>query len=103
MPDAWQILRDGGVPIVGPTTGARPSLAALASSVRTSLAGARGRDAEALAAWLLAWRAHWPSSFAATFAEDLAAIVEWATAHATDPNRYLKLRRIAIETLATVL
>ncbi|HEY1818036.1 MAG TPA: hypothetical protein VGG74_37090 [Kofleriaceae bacterium] len=103
MVDAWQILRDAGVPIVGPITGIRPAREDVVASTRVAVADATGRDADALAAWVLAWHAHWPRSFAASFPDDGDAIAGWATSCVTDANRYLKLRRIAIENLATIL
>jgi hypothetical protein len=62
-----------------------------------------GREAEALAAWLFAWQHHWPQSFAATLGDAAARIVDWAARHTVDANRYLKLRRIALENLARLL
>lgn len=104
MADPWQILRDAGLPIAAATTGGRPTTATLAASARAAMSsGATGREVEALAAWLFAWRDHWPSTFAGSFGTDVAAVVGWAAAHAVDDGRYRKLRRIAIENLATIL
>ncbi|MEO6775643.1 MAG: hypothetical protein ABI467_21965 [Kofleriaceae bacterium] len=104
MGDAWQMLRAGGVPIVLERSALVPSPAALATSARAAIAaGAAGREGEALAAWLFAWHHHWPSSFAEQFVDDRDAILAWASAAALDDNRYLKLRRIAIENLSTIL
>ncbi len=61
---------------------------------------AAGRDAEALAAFILAWRGHWPSSFAGVLGDDE---ISWAEQHRADAGRYLKLRRIAIANLAHIL
>jgi hypothetical protein len=61
------------------------------------------REAEALGAFLLAWRQAWPSSFAATFGAAGASIEAWARRQLTDDDRYLKLRRIAISNLSTLL
>jgi hypothetical protein len=46
---------------------------------------------------------HWPASFEAEHGGDAQAVVGWAARNATDDNRYLKLRRIALENLALVL
>lgn len=104
MADAWQILCDGGLPLAAPRSGATPGEDEIASAVRDAIARQpAGRDAEALAAFVYAWRQHWPRSFADALGADAEAVLEWAQAHAGDDNRYLKLRRIALERLANVL
>lgn len=101
MADAWQILRDAGLPLAMERTTRRVDVTELGAAVRTAIDGAPGgRDAEALAAFVLAWSQHWPTSFAAVCSPD---VVTWADAHRADENRYLKLRRIALANLATVL
>ena len=100
----WQILRDGGLPLFLPKTGARRSADELAIAVRAAIARSpSGREADALCAFVLAWRHHWPSSFAQALGADATSVVEWASRNVGDANRYLKLRRIAIENLSTVL
>ena len=102
MSDAWQILRDAGLPMAGVRHAPPPDAALIAAAVREAIStGATGRDAEALAAFVLAWRGHWPSSFAAALGE--GEVVTWAEQHRDDPGRFLKLRRIAIANLATIL
>jgi hypothetical protein len=64
---------------------------------------ASGQDPEALAAWIFAWQHHWLQSFAAKLGDAAASITEWAARHTFDANRYLKLRRIALENLARLL
>lgn len=104
MDEAWQILRDGGLPLALPRSDARPSANELAVAVRTVLAaGPRGREADALAAFVLAWHQHWPRAFASAHGERGAEVVAWARRTATDLDRYLKLRRISLENLAQVL
>jgi hypothetical protein len=104
MADAWQTLRDGGLPLAIEGAGTRPDTATLAASARDAIARQpRGRDAEALAAWLIAWRDHWPTSFRSCFVADLEAVEAWAERHASDAGRRVKLRRIALERLAAVL
>ncbi|MEP6865490.1 MAG: hypothetical protein ABJE66_33025 [Deltaproteobacteria bacterium] len=66
-------------------------------------AGVSGREAEALVAWLFAWHQHWPSSFAEEFGDACDDTLACASRAAVDDNRYLKLRRIAIENLSTIL
>jgi hypothetical protein len=102
--DFWKILRAGGVPLAIERIPSAPSPFALAAGARDAIAaGVSGRDAEALAAWLFAWHQHWRSSFEASFGDDLDKILDWARRAAIDDNRYLKLRRIAIENLSTIL
>jgi hypothetical protein len=104
MDRAWQILRDGGLPLAMQASGQRRSETELAAAVREAIASEpAGRDAEALAAYVLAWHQHWPRAFAAALGADAGATVAWANEHAIDANRYLKLRRIALENLALVL
>ena len=104
MTDAWQILRDGGLPLAEPQSGKRRSPAELAHAAQRAIAmRPRGRDADALAAWLVAWHAHWPSSFARELGPDAAGVLSWARSQISDDNRYLKLRRLALANLAEVL
>jgi hypothetical protein len=104
MVDAWQILRDGGLPLATPSTGVRRAAQELATATRVAIGGAApGREAEALAAFIFAWHQHWPESFANELGADAAAVVAWARCHAVDDGRYIKLRRIALENLSKVL
>ena len=87
-----------------PVSGPAPSDDEIAAVARQAIASAPvGRDADALAAWLLAWQGHWPSSFRRCFATDEASAIAWARSHAGPPDRYIKLRRIALENLASLL
>ena len=104
MTDPWQILRAGGVPLAIPSSGLKVRGDELAIATRAAIATEpTGRDAEALAAWIFAWQHHWPESFAAKLGDSAAATTEWAAQHTIDANRYLKLRRIALENLARLL
>jgi hypothetical protein len=104
MGDAWQILRAGGLPLATAGTSSTPSAAELAAAARAAIASEpSGREADALAAFVLAWRHHWPASFATELGDGAAPTIEWATRQIDDAGRYLKLRRIAVENLATVL
>ena len=60
-------------------------------------------DVAPLLAWLRAWQQHWGSHFRATLGDEGEGIVERLRARLADENRYLKLRRIAIENLAAML
>lgn len=106
MRAAWDVLVRGGVPLAGRPAGPPPSETELADAVRTALRApppAGSREADALRAFLLAWRAHWPTSWAAAFATEETAVGPWAEWGDHDPGRIVKLRRIAIESLATIL
>lgn len=56
-----------------------------------------------IAAWLSGWEHHWPTSFVDTFRTEGIELLARLRAGVPDANRYLKLRRIAIENLAHVL
>ncbi|CAN5900183.1 hypothetical protein BH11MYX2_BH11MYX2_35420 [soil metagenome] len=104
MSEVWQILRDGGLPLAIERSGVTRTPSELAIATLAAIAEApHGRDAEALAAFVFAWHHHWPASFATELATDAEAVVGWAARNATDENRYLKLRRIALENLAQIL
>lgn len=104
MSDAWQILRDGGLPLAIAGSGMARTPEELARATRAAIATRpTGREAEALAAFVFAWHHHWPESFAAELGDGAAAAIEWAARNALDDGRYLKLRRIAIENLAQIL
>jgi hypothetical protein len=102
---AWVIAHRAGAPLAGARSGPAPSQSVLADAVRTLVsAGALSpREREALGALLLAWRDHWARAFAASFGADAVRLSEWADAATPDANRRIKLRRIALESLATVL
>jgi hypothetical protein len=104
MRDAWQILRDGGLPLATERTGLPTTAAELAAATREAITtGPVGRDAEALAAFVLAWHHHWPTTFNTELGTDVPAVLDWASRNTNDANRYLKLRRIALENLARVI
>lgn len=104
MQDAWQILRDSGLPLALPVSGVVRSLEELASATRAAIAQQPvGREAESLAAFVFAWHHHWPGSFERELGPAAATVVDWASRNAMDEGRYLKLRRIALENLARIL
>ena len=104
MTDPWQILRAGGVPLALPTPSLEVQVGDLAGATRAAIAQhPNGRDADALAAWIFAWQHHWPQSFTVALGADATSVAEWASRHEVDVNRYLKLRRIALENLARIL
>lgn len=112
MASAWEILRRAGVPLGTPD--GPPALEApdtLAAAVREALDGAAGpaeakgseRARVALLAWLRAWSAEWPTSFEATFGAEGPGLLQRAQEGEWDRGRYLKLRRLARETLSQIL
>jgi len=107
MVDAWKLLVDLGLP----DRAARPiprgpiDLVAVRAAV---LAVARSPELEVakvapMLAWLSAWRHHWAPSFARVFRGRDIDILDDLRERLDDENRYLKLRRIAIENLARIL
>ncbi len=104
MSDAWQILRDGGLPLALPVSDVARSPEELAAATREAIAQRpAGREAEVLAAFVFAWHQHWPDSFDHALGSDAASVVAWASQNAVDEDRYLKLRRIALENLSRIL
>jgi hypothetical protein len=104
MRDAWQILRDGGLPLATERTGQPITAAQLAvATFEVITRHPAGRDAEALAAFVFAWHQHWPTTFSTELGSDASAVLDWASRNTNDANRYLKLRRIALENLAHVI
>lgn len=103
--DAWLTLRRAGLPLGAPVQpGPRPTLDELKRAVEQAVATRpTGRPRDALVAFVLAWRRHWPHAFARAFGDEAARLEGWARESVDDPNRYLKLARIASEHLATVL
>src|SRR5690606_16369644 len=93
MSDAWQILRDAGLPLEGPRAPVfGHSVAELGAATRSAIAEApAGRPAEALAAFVFAWQQHWPAAFATAFGTEADGLVGWAAG------------RIALAHLAHVL
>lgn len=107
MKTGWKTLLDAGVP----DGAARPAPARLDRQRVAEAIHDLARDAasvepgqvEPLLGWLRGWRHHWPRSFAATLGADGKRLIGALEARGFDPNRYLKLRRIAIENLAGLL
>ncbi len=103
MSDAWKVLLDAGVPagaIRPPPKG--PFDAARVRDAVREVAVEAG-DVAPLLAWIRAWQQHWGTHFRATFGAEGEEIVQRLRARLDDENRYLKLKRIAIENLAAML
>lgn len=105
MEEPWKTLEAAGLPD-GPVRpaprrgdfdGIRAALAAI------DPAALDDAQAAALQAWLRAWRHHWPSRFEAELGERGDDVLAALAGRALDENRYLKLRRIAVENLAGFL
>lgn len=63
----------------------------------------RSEDPTPFVAWLSAFHHHWPTRFHALFGAAGAELLIALRGELTDENRYLKLRRIAVENLSGVL
>ncbi len=104
MSDDWQILHRAGVPLAGTRIGAAPEVAEIVAAVHHVLSAQLApRERDALAAFVAAWRQHWPTSFASGFGSAAGRISTWAAQACADHGRFLKLRRIALANLASVL
>lgn len=107
MIEAWKVLRDLGLPdgAIRPLPAVKPQLEGALAAVRQVLESAElcTRDVEILAAWLAAWRHHWPRRFDEIFGAEGHRFVAALAVRRADDNRYLKLRRIAVENLARIL
>jgi hypothetical protein len=104
---AWKVLVEAGVPdgAVRPSPG-RLDGRRVGEAIRDlsrSLEAVEPRQVELLVAWLRGWRHHWPESFAASPGAEGESLIARLEARALDPDRYLELRRIAIENLSRVL
>ena len=104
MASPWRTLRDAGLPLVG-ERGSPPGERAVALAVLELLDSREPpgeREQDALVAFVRAFAHHFPATFARAFGSDAARVQAWADASVRDVNRYLKLRRIAIENLSRV-
>lgn len=103
--DAIEILARAGAP-VGPPRVLPTSLPDDAELRRATLwVASQLAPAELVphVAWLSAFRHHWPTRFVALFGPSGEALLAQLRCAVDDENRYLKLRRIAVENLAAVL
>ena len=108
MPGPWEVLRAAGVPegAARRTGEGRLDPTLVASAVRDVLSDAGALDAssrECLTAWLSAFRKHWPVEFADVLGSVGEEALRVLSAGGYDPDRYLKLRRIAIANLAVLV
>ncbi len=106
MSDAREVLRAAGVPLgaIRPAPQRLPDAATLLAALRQVADDApEACPPEALLAWLRAFAHHWPSRYAATLGDAGAGLAQRIAATDIDRNKYLKLRRIAIENLSRCL
>jgi len=108
MDDPWEVLVANGLPEgpirpapLGPVDDNR--LRAAIAAIAEPSADLDTWHVEPLLAWLRGFKHHWPERFATTLGPAGEACLARLAALPADPNRYLKLRRIAIENLANIL
>jgi hypothetical protein len=80
-----------------------PDLGSLRRAVFELEGRLASEDLVPYAAWLAAWEHHWPTRFHTVFGDAGRDLASRLRARVEDPNRFLKLRRIAIENLAGIL
>jgi hypothetical protein len=106
MSPAWEVLRAAGVPSGAiravPTDGfdAGRLPAALSALCDADFVELDDTERECLFAWLRAFQHHWPERFEALLPRVGSRALNDLKDSRSDANRYLKLRRIAIENLA---
>jgi len=103
--DAREVLRAAGVPLgaIRPAPHRLPDAATLLSALREVAEAPEAGPPEAILAWLRAFAHHWPSTYAATIGDAGVGLTRSLAAADIDRNKYLKLRRIAIENLSRCL
>jgi hypothetical protein len=107
MRDDWELLKASGLPDGAirpkPSGPLAADLRAVVGRMTEDLDRLDPSRREPLLAWLKAWKHHWPEQFERTLGSTgERCLAKLETAH-TDPNRYLKLRRIAVENLSRLL
>ncbi|HLX08269.1 MAG TPA: hypothetical protein VKY89_10455 [Thermoanaerobaculia bacterium] len=108
MHDAWEVLAAAGMPegAIRLTPRGPIDPARLRAAVAMIAAGSGEIDSwhvEPLLGWLRGFKHHWAPSFAAILGPAGEECLARLEALPTDPGRYLKLRRIAIENLSRIL
>lgn len=105
MAEPWLLLERAGVPLGALRAAGRGfDDGAIRSAVsRVIEAELAQPEREALLAWLRGFRHHWADRFARVFGSEGDRWIAALEAAPFDPDRYLKLRRIAIENLANLI
>ena len=106
MPIDWQTLCDAGVPIGAVRQGVGqvdPAHVRAAIDAALDALDALAEPEVALQAWLAGLAHHWPERFERLAGQRGRALLARLAAQPFDANRYLKLRRIAIEQLAAIV
>jgi hypothetical protein len=102
MMRAWKTLMAAGVPLgaIRPPQ-RRWDLARVSRAVRAIASQPlTTSESEALFAWLRAFEHHWPTTFDEVLGASGRKLARKLLPAVTDDNRYIKLRRIAIENLS---
>jgi hypothetical protein len=104
---AWKLVMKAGMPDgavrPGPVRLDRRRIRIALAELARGIGALEPRQVEPLLAWLRGWQHHWPRSFAEIVGADAEGLIPGLEARRPDPNRYLKLRRIAVENLSRVL
>lgn len=108
MDESWKQLIELGVPDGpahrrAPVRWERSRVKDLVAASCRSLSAVEDRRRVPLVAWLRAWEHHWPTEFRNTLGPRGAQMLADLTRQPMDLNRYLKLRRIAVENLSRIL
>ncbi len=105
MENEIEILMHAGAPVGAPRPPptALPDERSLRSAMFAAAASLPGEELLPYAAWLGAWHDHWPTRFGEVFGEEGVALYARLRASVQSGDRYVKLRRIAIENLANLL
>jgi hypothetical protein len=103
--DAIEILARAGAPVGPPRAlpSSLPNDAELRRAAHWVASHLAPADLVPHVAWLSAFRHHWPTRFFDLFGQRGEELLAELRCAVDDENRYLKLRRIAVENLAAVL
>lgn len=107
MREGWKVLLDAGVPFgairPAPTRLPEAAVRAAARQLLQSVETLSRRERDALYAWLRGFQRQWPKGFKRVLGHDGKRLLAKLEADPPEPNRYLKLKRIAVENLAGVV
>lgn len=108
MSGAWDTLKDAGLPdgAIRQMPGGPLAQGRVRAAMSETAGNLRHLDPtrrEPLLAWLAAWKHHWPERFREALGPVGDSCLAQLETEPIDANRYLKLRRIAIENLSHLL